>query len=720
MENAEVQFFKLVENGNLEELKTFLSKNPELNINCLNFQGFSGLHLAINSELVHIVEFLISRPEINLSDCVLHAISVGNIEITTMILDALSKKEPDLEFMAYPDSIEFSLGLTPLLLAAQKGNIEIIRLLMKRNHKTSIPHIPTCLCRECKEVIRETGILDLTTKRLDIFKGICNPYYICLSSSDPILTAFDLDLQLKFCAQMEKEYYMEYNTLSENVRMFAVDLLSQCSDIQEVKKILKLKRGSSWKRSKYPRLQIALDYKQKEFVAHPSVQKIVTAEWNGAWTTFSKYRTWKKGLIILFRMFILPIVFFTVLLLPNSYWGKRWKCPLSRFLNELASYLIFLIFLFLLIKIDIKQSSRGPPSTGLEGVVALWIIGYLFSSLRSLCIQGWNRFRQYWWNIYSLIMELIFISTFVFWILSWVDVLEYGFADLPRNFWPGNDYTLIHEGLLCIAGIMAAGRLFYFFHQSSRLGPLQVSLLVMLKNVTLFLIVCFILLCLLAICMTNLYAPYREMKQTDAQGKVTVQSIAFTSIDNSIKSLFWTIFGLVDLDSTDIIVSNTDLQITDVIHHDITEATGQILFAVYHIFMNIIFINVLVAILISDFQAVMDDADKEWKFSRTMQCVLYFRDAELLPSPFNLFPNARYITKFIRSIRNAMKIKDPKLKKPVHPLLAWIPFCYVEDEEKYDDPVEYQELMTKMIQRYLRSQSLDVNISRTKISSKLL
>ncbi|XP_067131405.1 short transient receptor potential channel 4-like [Centruroides vittatus] len=473
--NVEEIFFKLVECGNLNELKNFLSENPELNINCLNFQGYSALHIAINSELLHIVEFLISTPKINLSDCVLHAISIGNIEITTAILDALKNKDPDLEFVAYPDSIEFSLGVTPLVLAAQKGNIEIIRLLLKRNHIASIPHIPTCLCRECKEVIRETGTLDLTTKRLDIFKGICNPYYICLSSSDPILTAFDLDEQLKFCAEMEKEYHMEYNALSENLRMFAVDLLSQCSDIQEVEKILKLKSGSSWKRSKYPRLQIALDYRQKEFVAHPSVQKVVTAEWNGVWTTFSKYRTWKKGLIILVRMFILPVVFFTVLLFPKSHLGKRWKCPQSRFLNELASYLIFLIFLFLLIQIHTEQSSRGPPNTGLEAVVVLWVLGYLFSSLRSLCLQGWKRFQQYWWNIYSLVMELLFILTFIFWILSWVDVLEYGFADLPRNFWPGHDYTLIHEGLLCITGIMAVGRLFYFFLMSSRLGPLQAS-----------------------------------------------------------------------------------------------------------------------------------------------------------------------------------------------------------------------------------------------------
>ncbi|XP_023225723.1 transient receptor potential-gamma protein-like [Centruroides sculpturatus] len=138
---TERKFFQFVKSGDVNELRTFLSNN-ELNINCVNYQGLSALHIAVENENVEMIQFLLTIPDIDIKDCVLHAVCTGNIKIIEMILDSL--KERNLEFQSCCKSIEFDYGMTPLILAAQRGSIEIIRLLLKRNHRIPEPHLPTC------------------------------------------------------------------------------------------------------------------------------------------------------------------------------------------------------------------------------------------------------------------------------------------------------------------------------------------------------------------------------------------------------------------------------------------------------------------------------------------------------------------------------------------------------------------------------------------------
>ncbi|XP_023240102.1 short transient receptor potential channel 4-like [Centruroides sculpturatus] len=684
LDMTERKFFQFVKNGDVNELRTFLSNN-ELNINCVNYQGLSALHIAVENENVEMIQFLLTIPDIDIKDCVLHAVCTGNIKIIEMILDSL--KERNLEFQSCCKSIEFDYGMTPLILAAQRGSIEIIRLLLKRNHRIPEPHLPTCKCRECRRFLKRMGA-DPTSQRLNIYRAICNPYFICLTARDPILTAFILDKQLRECARLEKEFKMEYNALSECVRNFSVDLLSQCPNANEVERILKIKKGFSGLNVKYPRLQTALDYSQEEFVAHPHIQKIVSAEWNGPCITWVKYSLFRKAVHMLLRILILPIVCIVIMIAPNTYWGKRWHCPLNRFMNEFATYIIFFVLLFTMIGIDTNTSERGPPNTGLEIPIVLWVAGFVWASIRRLMLLGFKRFFQNPWNWYNIILELMLMTTFIFWFKSWIDIHHMGAKDVPRQFWSPYDSTLIHEALLSFSGVLAIGKMLYYFQQSFHLGPIQVSLTRMLVNIAWFLAGVFILLSTIAICMTSLYSHYKGMERKENGGEIILQDAAFTSLSSSMKTLFWALFGLIDLDSADVIVGiETETSPEVIIHHSFTQAIGTLLFGSYHVLMIIIFINILIAVLTNTFQKVVDNADMEWKYIRTRQCATYFYVDEAVPSPFNLMLNWYEICSKVNSVIEATKVCNITrlFTPPKREYFSWLKRCYKIKEAEIDD-----------------------------------
>lgn len=55
---------------------------------------------------------------------------------------------------------------------------------------------------------------------------------------------------------------------------FAVELIGCCRSTEEIELVLKQRLGSGGCQFMFPRLIMAMDYKQKEFVAHPNTQQV--------------------------------------------------------------------------------------------------------------------------------------------------------------------------------------------------------------------------------------------------------------------------------------------------------------------------------------------------------------------------------------------------------------------------------------------------------------
>lgn len=149
--------------------------------------------------------FLLSIPDIDVKDCALFAIKENQLNILQILLNRLAEVSLEKEVCGCitAQSTEFPDCITPLILASQLGNYEIIGSLISRGHKMDRPHIPSCNCSDCElSKFSNEDFLHAEKRRLNLYHAVTNPAYICQTSDDPILTAFKLSHELKKCAIM--------------------------------------------------------------------------------------------------------------------------------------------------------------------------------------------------------------------------------------------------------------------------------------------------------------------------------------------------------------------------------------------------------------------------------------------------------------------------------------------------------------------------------------
>lgn len=89
------------------------------------------------------------------------------------------------------------------------------------------------------------------------------------------MSSFLISQELQQRASKESEFRAAYLSLSNEVSRFAVELIGQCRSTEEVELILIQKTGTeSGIGGPFPRLALAMDLKQKDFVAHPNCQLV--------------------------------------------------------------------------------------------------------------------------------------------------------------------------------------------------------------------------------------------------------------------------------------------------------------------------------------------------------------------------------------------------------------------------------------------------------------
>ncbi|GIY15131.1 short transient receptor potential channel 6 [Caerostris darwini] len=156
-------------------------------------------------------------------------------------------------------------------------------------------------------------------------------------------------------------------------------------------------------------------------------------------------------------------------------------------------------------------------------------------------------------------------------------------------------------------------------------------------------------------------------------------------------------------EAADVVIQNLsdDLKNPVINTHDFTQSVGRALFATYELLMIIALVNTLIAILSNTFQKVVDNADVEFKFHRTMLWMKFFDESTLVPSPFNLIPSLTLLQKigiYCKAMGN--KIPGGKAKFSMQRC------CYVEYETTIDTEV-YETLMSNLVQRYFKSKEAD-------------
>ncbi|XP_055493314.1 short transient receptor potential channel 6-like [Leucoraja erinacea] len=750
----EERFLDAAEYGNVPVVRRMLEESETLNVNCVDYMGQNALQLAVANEHLEVTELLLKVDNLSrVGDGLLLAISKGYVRIVEAILNhhlfatkqmlavIPEQNQPEyIDFYAYDeDGTRFSQDVTPIILAAHCQDYEIVHILLRRGARIDRPHDYFCKCKVCtKNQLNDS--FSHSRSRINAYKGLASPAYLSLSSEDPVLTALELSNELGVLANIEKEFKNDYKKLSMQCKDFVVGLLDLCRITGEVEAILNgtvetNPNGNEQFRLSLSRLKLAIKCEVKKFVAHPNCQQQLLSIWYDNLSGLRQQPIATKFLIVLAVAFGLPFMALCYWIAPCSKLGKILRAPFMKFVAHGVSFTIFLGLLIMnaadrfegtkllpneSITDDPRQIFRVKTTrfTWMELLIVAWVIGMIWSECKTMWSQGPGEYLLELWNLLDFGMLAIFAASFIarfmaFWhaskAQSFVDEkikmdldnvtlpTEINYYTFARIKWLPSDPQLISEGLYAIAVVMSFSRIAYILPANESFGPLQISLGRTVKDIFKFMVIFIMVFVAFMIGMFNLYSHYLGAKKNNA----------FTTVEESFKTLFWAIFGLSEVKS---VVINYD--------HKFIENIGYVLYGVYHVTMVIVLLNMLIAMINSSFQEIENDADVEWKFARAKLWISYFEEGQTLAVPFNLVPSPKAffylllrIKKFLPNLRRCSKgqcQENAEMTKLKHSKRSSVQSTENNNLHSVrNPPTQYQKIMKRLIKRYVLKAQMD-------------
>ncbi|XP_035637085.1 short transient receptor potential channel 5 isoform X2 [Oncorhynchus keta] len=332
---------------------------------------------------------------------------------------------------------------------------------------------------------------------------------------------------------------------------------------------------------------------------------------------------------------------------------------------------------------------QGPLPTVVEWMILPWVLGFIWAEIKEMWDGGFTEYVHDWWNLMDFAMNSLYLATIS---LKIVAYFKYN-SSRPREEWEMWHPTLIAEGLFAIANIFSSLRLISLFTANSHLGPLQISLGRMLLDILKFLFIYCLVLLAFANGLNQLYF-YYETKASDEPNnckgiRCEKQNNAFSTLFETLQSLFWSIFGLLNL-----YVTNVKAR------HEFTEFVGATMFGTYNVISLVVLLNMLIAMMNNSYQLIADHADIEWKFARTKLWMSYFDEGGTLPPPFNIIPSPKSVWYLCVWTHNRLCGRDhPSPDNPrKHENLK-------EFTERHADNLiqnqHYQEVIRNLVKRYV-------------------
>ncbi|KAL1122557.1 hypothetical protein AAG570_002887, partial [Ranatra chinensis] len=625
-----------------------------------------------------------------------------------------------------PDTATFTPDITPLILAAHRDNYEIIKILLDRGATLPMPHDVRCGCEECV-TSRQEDSLRHSRSRIHAYRALASPSLIALSSKDPILTAFELSWELRRLSFMEHEFKTEYQELRKQCQDFATALLDHTRSSYELEVLLNHDpTGPAFEhgeRMHLNRLKLAIKLRQKKFVAHPNVQQLLASIWYEGLPGFRRQNMVLQALQIIRIGSMFPIFSIMYIIAPHSKPGQTLRKPFIKFICHSASYFTFLFLLILASQrieslLDWSDSEaspssavnqtalsqptkRGSPPTIIEWLILCWVCGLIWSEVKQLWDVGLEDYVADMWNVIDFITNSLYVATVALRIVSYYQVQKEQLSnartiDIPREEWDTWDPMLISEGLFSAANIFSSLKLVYIFSVNPYLGPLQVSLSRMVLDIMKFFFLYVLVLFAFSCGMNQLLWYYADMEKQRCPNVTTTPDMRtndpdacivwrrFANLFETAQTLFWAVFGLVDLDNFELAGIKA-----------FTRFWGMLMFGTYSVINIVVLLNLLIAMMNHSYQLISERADVEWKFARSRLWISYFEEGGTVPPPFNVFPSPKSVWYFLRWIhRRACGHSRAAKKEHMRTIKRKV-------KQASERDFRYQSIMRNLVRRYV-------------------
>ncbi|CAF4574860.1 unnamed protein product [Rotaria socialis] len=589
-------------------------------------------------------------------------------------------------------SRSYTPDITPVVLAAHRDNYEILKILLERGEKVTEPHDVRCDCANCIVYNKEDSLRH-SRSRINAYKALSSPCYISLSSRDPIMTAFDLNRELKRLSRIENEFKQEYEQLAQQCQEYSAALLAETRSSKELEIILNYDSenppvlSETNEKMHLSRLKLAIRYKQKKFVSHAHCQQLLASLWYEGLPGFRRRHSVIKMLITTLVGLLFPVLSVAYLMLPRSSIGRIMRQPFIKFICHSISYVFFLILLFVVsLRIDFGKllsgieaetnEKRGPPPNPVEIAIMFYVAGFIWAEIKQLYQEGLHQYMADTWNLLDWVTNCLYLATIVLRVMAYIRVNQeerdlqveslvvrsspnstgvptHNHHNLSseavnistghyvrRRDWNAWDPTLISEGIFAAANIFSSLKLVYIFTINPHLGPLQISLGRMVHDILKFSVLILLVAFAFACGLNQLFWYYARMKKSECENDTSFDEYCskdihkhFSNLFESLQTLFWGTFGLIDLQTFQIYKK-----------HTFTMFIGLTMYGVYSSIMIIVLLNMLIAMMSNSYQYIANSTETEWKFARAKLWISYFEDGCTLPPPFNIVPSPKSIS----------------------------------------------------------------------------
>ncbi|KAG9351782.1 hypothetical protein JZ751_023033, partial [Albula glossodonta] len=405
------------------------------------------------------------------------------------------------------------------------------------------------------------------------------------------------------------------------------------------------------------------------FVAQPNCQQLLASRWYDEFPGWRRRHWAGKFLTCVFIGLLFPLFSFCYLIAPKSRYGLFIRKPFIKFICHTASYLTFLFLLLLASQhiVTTDPNRQGPVPTTVEWMILPWVLGFIWTEIKQMWDGGFQDYIHDWWNLMDFVMNSLYLATISLKVVAYV------------------------KAVFAIANIFSSLRLISLFTANSHLGPLQISLGRMLLDILKFLFIYCLVLLAFANGLNQLYFYYETEEGLDCKGiRCEKQNNAFSTLFETLQSLFWSIFGLISLYVTNVKA-----------HHEFTEFVGATMFGTYNIISLVVLLNMLIAMMNNSYQHIADHADIEWKFARTKLWMSYFEEGGTLPSPFNIIPSPKSAWYLIKWIKKHICKKSTARRPETFGALGR------RAAENLRINHQYQEVLRNLVKRYVAAMIRD-------------
>ncbi|XP_032221589.1 short transient receptor potential channel 3 [Nematostella vectensis] len=637
-----------------------------IDVNCMDSTGETALQIAVKNDSIEMIRLLLKNGA-DVGAALLQAVSKDNVLYVKALLayennnDRFSRRSSSCVNLS-KNTNDSNRYMTPLILASHNNSYDIVKLLLSKGHTIDRVHDRGCLCPWCQSL----GRIGTSLHRLYTYRALASPVYMSLtflscveaehltdkieaSKKDPVRQAFELNKELVELADIEYEFRSDYLQLSQQCEEFAVALLDQCRDMSEIEQMMSVpdmdgaltKNGSK----SLGVLDYAINNKNGRFVAHPYCQMMLNSVIYGDFHTWEKMGVTLKILFALLFTIFIPVWAIVYFFTPTSCLSQKLATPILKFIMHTGA---FGLFLLLLILSSVEDLFFDPLRiTPLDILITIWIFGLIVQELKDMWRQGKERYLSQWWNLVTLAMLGLFIISGILWVAgSALSVSKEGslavsfqqVLGLTEGIKESYRFILLANAFFTIGVLLAFLHFSNAVQVNSTLGPLQLSLVKMVKDILKFLLLFFLIYLAFVVALRRVYSQYVWAGKTFLNQTSTTSE--FASVQGSMRLVFWAIF-----DKTELEEFNTDPSFPT----KITQSTGEVLFALFNIASILVAINMLIAMMSNSFQKVADSEDFLWKFSRTRMWMEYIIKGSVLPAPFSVLPSIASIINFFRS-----------------------------------------------------------------------